>query len=56
VETLRKDPCKAKQLFQQGCQMVYFKTKNSNLGIFWRVLEWTMYILRPFGIIYGRWV
>jgi hypothetical protein len=41
----------------QGCQMVYFKTKNPNLGKFWRVLEWerlvyTMaiwYILWAFG-------
>jgi hypothetical protein len=22
----------------QGCQMVYFQTKNRNLGIFWMVL------------------
>jgi hypothetical protein len=22
----------------RGCQMVYFKTKNGNLGIFWRAL------------------
>jgi hypothetical protein len=47
---------------QQGCQMVYFKTKNPK-GIFRRVLEWKMllyrtyltavwYHLRPFGIIY----
>jgi hypothetical protein len=35
----------------QGCQMVYFKTKNLTLGIFRRALEgicWYMYIL------YGR--
>jgi hypothetical protein len=39
----------------QGCQMVYFKTKNPNLGIFWRALEWKMwYIIRPFGIIYDH--
>jgi hypothetical protein len=25
---------------RQGCQMVYFHTKNPSLGIFWRVLEW----------------
>jgi hypothetical protein len=24
----------------QGCQMVYFQTKKSNLGKFWRVLQW----------------
>jgi hypothetical protein len=23
----------------QGCQMVYFNTKNPNVGIFWRALE-----------------
>jgi hypothetical protein len=26
----------------QGCQMDYFKTKNPNLGIFWRALEGKM--------------
>jgi hypothetical protein len=31
----------------QGCQMVYFQTRNHNLGKFWRVLQW--YILWPFG-------
>jgi hypothetical protein len=42
--------------------MVCFQTKNSNLGKFWRALEWKIWlyfmtsrnILRPFGIIYGR--
>jgi hypothetical protein len=41
--------------------MVYFQTKNPNLGTFWRALEWIMFlyfiiiwnILWPFGIIYG---
>jgi hypothetical protein len=28
----------------QGCQMVYFKTKNPNLGIFWSALEWKMLV------------
>jgi hypothetical protein len=33
----------------QGCQMVYFQTKNPNLGKFWRALElkrsvYSMYI------------
>jgi hypothetical protein len=23
----------------QGCQMVYFRTKNTNLGKFWRILQ-----------------
>jgi hypothetical protein len=42
--------------------MVWFQTKNPNLGKFWRAFEWEMsayfmtiwYILWPFGIIYGR--
>jgi hypothetical protein len=29
---------------EQGCQMVYFQTKNPNLGKFWRALNWTMVI------------
>jgi hypothetical protein len=28
----------------QGCQMVCFQTKNPNLGKFWRVLDWKMFI------------
>jgi hypothetical protein len=28
----------------QGCQMVYFQTKNSNLGQFYRVLQWKMLV------------
>jgi hypothetical protein len=46
----------------QGCQMVYFHTKNPNLGIFRRALDWNflMYvmaiwnILRTFGIFYDH--
>jgi hypothetical protein len=46
-------------LLHQGCQTVYFLT---NLGNFWRTLEWKMLvyfmpirnILRPFGIFYGH--
>jgi hypothetical protein len=43
--------------------MVYFKTKNPNLGLFWRALEWKMlvyfmairyYHLCPFGVVCGR--
>jgi hypothetical protein len=42
--------------------MVCFQTINSNLGKFWRSLEWKMWlyfmtirnILRPFGIFHGR--
>jgi hypothetical protein len=44
----------------QGCQMVYLKTKNPNLGKIWRVLQWTVLayfmtiwsILWPFGYVY----
>jgi hypothetical protein len=45
---------------RQGCQMVSFRAKNSNLGKFWRYLDgktdtyfmaiWN--ILRAFGIFY----
>jgi hypothetical protein len=35
---------------EQGCQMVYFQTKNPNLGKCWRVLQWNTYI----GIFYGH--
>jgi hypothetical protein len=46
----------------QGCQMEYFKSKNPNLGNFWRVLQWTRMvyfmdiwsILQPFGILNGH--
>jgi hypothetical protein len=44
----------------QGCQMVYFQTKNSNLGKLWRVLQWMLdyvmdiwSIFRPFYYILG---
>jgi hypothetical protein len=29
---------------RQGCQMVTFKSKNPNLGIFWWALEWKMLV------------
>jgi hypothetical protein len=43
--------------------MVCFQTKNSNLGKFWRALDWKMLIyfmpiwniLQAFGIFYNRW-
>jgi hypothetical protein len=46
----------------QGCQMVCFQTKNTNLGNFWRALEWKMLvyfmviwnILWPFGNVFGN--
>jgi hypothetical protein len=51
-----------RQHSSQGCQMVCFLTKNTNLGKFWRVLQWKMLvyfmadwsILRPFGIFCGH--
>jgi hypothetical protein len=47
----------------QGCQMVYFLTKNPNSGTLWRALEWKMFfyfiiiwnISWPFGTIYAVW-
>jgi hypothetical protein len=46
----------------RGCQMVYFQTKNPNLGKFWRVLVRKMLlyfmaicnIICPFGIFYDH--
>jgi hypothetical protein len=40
----------------QGCQMVYFNTKNINLGIFWRDLMWKILVnfCGLFGIFYGH--
>jgi hypothetical protein len=43
--------------------MVYFQTKNPNLGKFWRILQWTMLvycvaiwaILRPLDIFLAIW-
>jgi hypothetical protein len=29
---------------KQGCQMVCFQTKNTNLGQFWGALEWKMLV------------
>jgi hypothetical protein len=29
---------------KQGCQMAYFKTRNIDLGKFWRVLKWKMWL------------
>jgi hypothetical protein len=47
---------------RQGCQMVFFQTKNPFLGIFWRSLKYTMLanfvairnILQPFGTLHGH--
>jgi hypothetical protein len=46
----------------QGCQMVYFQTKNTNLGKFWRALQWKILvnfitiwsILLQLGIFYDH--
>jgi hypothetical protein len=37
---LKPSACEA----EQGCQMVYFQTKNPNLGKFWRALIWKMLV------------
>jgi hypothetical protein len=46
---------------ERGCQMVYFQTKNPNLGKFWRAFAMKMLvyfiaiwnILLPFDVSYG---
>jgi hypothetical protein len=46
----------------RGCQMFSFKTKNTNLGRFWRALDWLMSIyfmaiwniLQTFGVFYDH--
>jgi hypothetical protein len=48
--------------FIQGCQMLYFQTKNLKLGKFWSVLDWKLLIyfmsicniLRTFWIFYDH--
>jgi hypothetical protein len=61
-----KDP--RKQGPVRGCQIVYFNTQNTNLGIFWRAFEWEMLvyymtvwnilmrfgIFFPFGLVCGH--
>jgi hypothetical protein len=52
---------KLKRFGSQRCQMVYFQTKNTNLGKFWKVLQWKMFgifraimsTLQPNGLFYG---
>jgi hypothetical protein len=46
----------------QGCQMIVLQIQNPNLGIFWRALEWKMWVnilaiwnsLQPLEISYGH--
>jgi hypothetical protein len=46
---------------RQGCQMLCFHSKNSNLGMYWNALGWKMLVcfmviwnlLWSFGIFYG---
>jgi hypothetical protein len=44
-------------LLHNGCQMVYFYTKNPNLGKFWRTLEWKMlvYFMTVWNIFTATW-
>jgi hypothetical protein len=41
---------------EQGCQMVFFQTKNPHLGKFWRVLQWKLlvYFMPIWYILYGH--
>jgi hypothetical protein len=40
---------------RQGCQMIYFQTRNPNLGKFWRFLQWKMLVyFMDIWSIYGR--
>jgi hypothetical protein len=47
---------------EQGCRMAYFQTKITNLGKFWRVLQWKMLVsyshfgifVCNFGVFYGH--
>jgi hypothetical protein len=49
-------------LVRQGCQMVYFQTKNPNLGKFWRAMLCKIFvyfmdiwhILRSIGVFYDH--
>jgi hypothetical protein len=33
-----------KRVENQGCQIVYFQTKNPNLGKLWNALEWERFV------------
>jgi hypothetical protein len=41
----------ARKLTWIYCQMVYFQTKNPNLGKFWRVLQWKMLSGNPYWTV-----
>jgi hypothetical protein len=41
-DNLRKDLMQKARHAVRGCQMVYFRTENLNLGKFWRVLRLEM--------------
>jgi hypothetical protein len=48
--------------YLQGCQMVYFQTKNPYMGKLWRALKWVRLVysfaiwnlLLPLGTFYGH--
>jgi hypothetical protein len=42
---IKHDSHEQKFVVWHGCSMVYFQTKNPNLGTFWRALEWKFFIL-----------
>jgi hypothetical protein len=39
----------------QGCQMVCFQTQNPNLGKFWRALDWQIYFMAVWNILWKFW-
>jgi hypothetical protein len=39
----------------QGCQMVFFRTKYTDFGKFWRTLKWKVLVfLCPFEMVYAH--
>jgi hypothetical protein len=61
-EDTKKQPKTKNRDQNQCCQMVYFQTKDPNLGKFWTVLQWKMLVfftaivstLRPNVIFWGN--
>jgi hypothetical protein len=37
---------------KQGCRMLYFQTKNPDLGNFWMVLQWNILEYYMFGLFF----
>jgi hypothetical protein len=64
VNSFKKSAERCMTEMDQGCQVIYFQTKNTNLGKFSRFLCWMMLvyftanwsILLPYGIFCGQMV